>query len=119
MIIIPRIHPKDKRYVLELNEEHFKLFNNIVKNNPGLSSAEYVKLMNFYNFNVETIEYAFKLFNTYQNTFYDVCGPFTNSNGKWNIYKESNLHIDQNKISDENIKLREEIINLKNKLKLE
>ena len=116
MIIIPRIHEKDKKYVLELNEEHYKLFNNIVKNNPGLYSNDYVKLMNFYNFNVEKMEYAFKLFNTYQNSFYNVCGPFTYNNGKWNLYKEFNIHKNQIILNYENIKLREEIIDLRNKL---
>jgi hypothetical protein len=61
---------------LKFNYDDFIKFNKTVKNNPGLKTKEYIKLMTFYDFNEETLEYAFKLFNTHKNTFYNFCGPF-------------------------------------------
>ena len=76
MLIIPVLEKNQKLHELNMNNEDFVKFNNIVKFNPGLSTNEYIKLMIFYKFNNEELEYAFRLFNTYKCTFNKVCGPF-------------------------------------------
>jgi hypothetical protein len=120
MLSIPTLEKNDKTFSLNLTEENFKDFNDIIKSNPGLTSKEYIKLMTFYQFTDETINYAFKFFNTYKNTFYNICGPFLLNNGKWKLY-DLNKNIFNSKLSleIENKKLREEILLLKNKLKIE
>ena len=65
MLSIPTLEKNDKTFSLNLTEENFKDFNDIIKSNPGLTSKEYIKLMTFYQFTDETINYAFKFFNTY------------------------------------------------------
>ena len=73
---------------------------------PGLTLKEYVKLMDFYPFTEETLEIAFRRFNTFKNTFYGVCGPFMLKGGRWfPVY---------NKPDDTNIVLAEENTRLRN-----
>ena len=76
MLIIPKLEKNKKIYELDMNNEDFIKFNNIIKFNPGLSTDKYIKLMNFYNFSHEELEYAFRLFNTYKCTFNKVFCPF-------------------------------------------
>ena len=61
-------------------EQTYKQIQQCMETNPGRILEDYVKLMDFMDFTVENLEYAFLTFNTYKHTFYGVCGPF--------LYKE-------------------------------
>jgi hypothetical protein len=119
MLIIPKLEKNKKLYELDMNNEDFIKFNNIVKFNPGLSTDKYIKLMNFYNFSHEELEYAFRLFNTYKCTFNKVCGPFLYDDQLkiWYLHqnKLENI-IDIESIILENSKLKRENLELKKKL---
>ena len=80
---IPIIDSNIKKYDFNFNEEIFKKFQNLISKKPGLSTNEYVKLIDFYDFTEESLEYAFCFFNTYKNTFHGICGPFIKYNNKW------------------------------------
>ena len=61
------------------------------------------------------MEKAFKLFNTYNCTFHNVCGPFMLSNNKWygtnkdNRYDNISLIAQNKKLKEENNYLRSKI----------
>ena len=95
--------------------ETYKLFQGMVERLPGLTAEEYVKEATFYDFTAETMEAAFKLFNTWPNSYYNVCGPFICKNNRWfPIY--SKKYVDTIKLAQENTALREKIKELEAKL---
>lgn len=95
--------------------ETYKLIQGMVERLPGLTSEEYAREATFYNFTPETMETAFKLFNTWPNSYYNVCGPFICKNNRWfPIY--SKKYIDTIKLAQENTSLREKIKELEAKL---
>ena len=95
--------------------ETYKLIQGMVERLPGLTAEEYVKEATFYNFTPETMEKAFKLFNTWPNSYYNVCGPFICKNNRWfPIY--SKKYVDTIKLAEENSNLREKIKELEEKL---
>ena len=96
--------------------ETYKLIQGMVERLPGLTAEEYsVEASSFYNFTPETMETAFKLFNTWPNSYYNVCGPFICKNNRWfPIY--SKKYIDTIKLAEENTSLREKIKELEAKL---
>lgn len=113
MNILPILKSNDEKMILNLNENDYKKIHSIVKNNKGLTLKEYVKLIGL-NFNEKSLEYAFKLFNTYKSSFYEICGPFIEIENKWYVYKSSN-YTEKNLISDlkkENEELKEKLRNL-------
>ena len=83
---------------------------------PPLTKEEYAEeASKFYKFTPETMETAFKLFNTWPNSYYNVCGPFICKNNRWfPIY--SKKYIDTIKLAEENTNLREKIKELEAKL---
>ena len=96
-------------------QETYEAIQNMVEQFPGLTGEEYVEKASFYKFTPETIVRAFKLFNTWPNSFYNVCGPFICKNNRWfPIY--SKKYTDTLKIANENSVLRERIKELEEKL---
>ena len=99
----------------EFTCETYKLIKDMVERMPGLTGEEYARQATFYNFTPETMETAFKLFNTWPNSYYNVCGPFICKNNRWfPIY--SKKYIDTIKLAQENTSLREKIKELEEKL---
>jgi hypothetical protein len=95
--------------------ETYKLIQGMVERLPGLTAEEYAREATFYKFTPETMEMAFKLFNTWPNSYYNVCGPFICKNKRWfPIY--SKKYIDTIKLAEENSNLREKIRELEEKL---
>lgn len=95
--------------------ETYKLIQGMVERLPGLTAEEYAREATFYNFTPETMVTAFKLFNTWPNSYYNVCGPFICKNNRWfPIY--SKKYIDTIKLAEENSTLREKIKELEEKL---
>ena len=95
--------------------ETYKLIQGMVERLPGLTAEEYSREATFYNFTPETMETAFKLFNTWPNSYYNVCGPFICKNNRWfPIY--SKKYIDTIKLAEENTNLRAKIKELEAKL---
>ena len=95
--------------------ETYKLIQGMVERLPGLTAEEYAKEATFYKFTPKTMETAFKLFNTWPNSYYNVCGPFICKNNRWfPIY--SKKYIDTIKLAEENTSLREKIKELEAKL---
>ena len=61
------------------------------------------------------METAFKLFNTWRNTYYNICGPFIYKDNRWfPIY--SKKYIDTLRLANENSQLRQRIKQLEEKL---
>ena len=95
--------------------ETYKLIQGMVERLPGLTAEEYATQATFYKFTPETMETAFKLFNTWPNSYYNVCGPFICKNNRWfPIY--SKKYIDTIKLAEENTTLRKKIKELEEKL---
>ena len=95
--------------------ETYKLIQGMVERLPGLTAEEYSSEATFYNFTPETMETAFKLFNTWPNSYYNVCGPFICKNNRWfPIY--SKKYVDTIKLAEENTNLRAKIKELEAKL---
>ena len=95
--------------------ETYKLIQGMVERMPGLTAEEYATQATFYNFTPETMEIAFKLFNTWPNSYYNVCGPFICRNNRWfPIY--SKKYIDTIKLAEENTSLRKKIKELEAQL---
>ena len=95
--------------------ETYKLIQGMVERLPGLTAEEYAREATFYDFTPETMEIAFKLFNTWPNSYYNVCGPFICKNNRWfPIY--SKKYVDTIKLAEENTNLREKIKELEEKL---
>lgn len=111
---IPILKNDDKIFELDLNENDYKKIHNTVKNNKGLTLTKYVNLIDL-DFNEKTLEYAFKLFNTYKCSYYGICGPFIEIENKWYIYK-NHINAEKSLIHDlkkENYELREKLNNMK------
>ena len=95
--------------------ETYNLIQGMVERLPGLTAEEYAREATFYDFTPETMQTAFKLFNTWPNSYYNVCGPFICKNNRWfPIY--SKKYIDTIKLAEENTILREKIKELEEKL---
>ena len=96
-------------------EEIYVKIQNMVEQFPGLTAKEYASLADFYDFNEKSMETAFKLFNTWRNTYYNICGPFICKDNRWfPIY--SKKYIDTLRLANENSSLRERIKELEEKL---
>lgn len=112
--LFPRFKDGQK-WEFDFNTDFYLKFHNFILKNPGLTAQQYSNLIDFYDFTEETIIDAFKLFNTFQCTFYKVCGPFMFTEQKWYAINKSNQHDKINLIA-ENKKLREENDYLKRKI---
>ena len=118
--LFPRLS-NGQTWEFDFNTEFYVKFHNFILNNPGLTAQEYSDQIDFYDFTKESIIDAFKLFNTYQCTFYRSCGPFMFSNGRWyatnklNQYDKINLIAENKKLKEENEYLRQKIAEIVNK----
>ena len=83
--------------------------------NPGKTTKELCELITFYDFTEESLVIAFKLFNTWKNTYYGICGPFIYKNERWfPVY--SKKYTDTVLLAEENSKLREKVAELEKKI---
>ena len=75
-----------QQHDLNFTDKFYKNFQTFMLANPGKTTKELIELLytnNIYDFTEETLIIAFKLFNTYKNTFYNTCGPFIYKNNRW------------------------------------
>ena len=95
--------------------EIYQQIQKMVEQFPGLTAKEYAEQAVFYNFTEKSMETAFKLFNTWRNTYYNICGPFIYKDNRWfPIY--SKKYIDTLRLANENSQLRKRIKQLEEKL---
>jgi uncharacterized membrane protein len=93
------------------------LFQEFLYQNPGKTTEELCQIITFYTFTPETLEKAFKMFNTWKNTFYGICGPFIYKNDRWfAVYAKK--YSDSVILARENSKLRQKIEKLEKQLGL-
>ena len=91
----------------DFTEEIYEEIQNMVQ--------QYSEKASFYNFTPKTMETTFKLFNTWPNSYYNVCGPFICKNDRWfPIY--SKKYTDTLKLANENSMLRQRIKELEEKI---
>ena len=99
----------------DFTEEFYILFQEFLYQNPGKTTEELCQTITFYPFTPETLEKAFKMFNTWKNTFYGICGPFIYNNGRWfAVYAKK--YSDAVILAQENSKLRQKIEELEKQL---
>ena len=97
---------------ISVNYQQFKSF---MIQNPGKTTQELCSLIQFYNFTPQTLPIAFKMFNTYKNTYFDICGPFIFKNNRWfPVY--SKKYTDTIILAQENSYLRNQINQYKNQI---
>lgn len=93
----------------------YKKFQDFMFQNPGKTTKELCELITFYDFTEESLVIAFKLFNTWKNTYYGICGPFIYKNERWfPVY--SKKYTDTVLLAEENSKLREKVAELEKKI---
>jgi hypothetical protein len=109
--LCPRLTDQEQEKInFQFDDEFYTYFNNFIFNNPGKTTKELVSLIDVYPFTEESLELAFKLFNTYKCTFKGV-GPFIFKEGMWfPVYKKK--YTDNLILAAENSKLRKEVKNL-------
>jgi len=91
------------------------MFQEFMFQNPGKTTKELIQMITFYEFTEESLEVAFKMFNTWKNSFYGVCGPFIYKNKRWfPVY--SKKYTDTVILAQENSILRQKIKELEEKL---
>ena len=115
----PRFDTGDNKWVKKCNfnftKEFYKIFQEFMFQNPGKTTKELVQMITFYEFTEESLEVAFKMLNTWKNSFYGGCGPFIYKNERWfPVYAKK--YTDTVLLAQENSKLREKIKELENKL---
>ena len=109
-----------KKINFNFTAEFYKYFNDFIYSHPGKTTSELVKLIDKYNFTEETLVLAFKLFNTWRCTYYNVCGPFIYKQDRWfPVYKKNytdNLILaeENSRLNIENHALQKEIARLTN-----
>lgn len=98
-------------------EEFYERFQNFMMENPGKTTKELCYLIKFYKFDTKTLPVAFRLFNTYRNTYHNICGPFIYKNNSWfPVYKEK--YSDTLIISQKNKDLCDKVKKLKLQIEL-
>ena len=99
----------------DFHEKFYMLFQEFLYQNPGKTTEELCQIITFYTFTPETLEIAFKMFNTWKNTFYGICGPFIYKNDRWfPVYAKK--YSDAIILARENSKLRQKIEELEKQL---
>jgi hypothetical protein len=97
------------------DEQFYQQFKSFMIQNPGKTTQELCSLIQFYNFTPQTLPIAFKMFNTYKNTYFDICGPFIFKNNRWfPVY--SKKYTDTIILAQENSYLRNQINQYKNQI---
>ena len=99
----------------DFTDEFYQTFQNFLYQNPGKTTKELCQMITFYTFTPKTLEIAFKMFNTWKNTFYGICGPFIYKNDRWfPVYAKK--YSDAIILARENSKLRQKIEELEKQL---
>ena len=83
-----------------------------IQNNIGLTSNELVSRINFHSFTEESLEYLLNVINKNPYTFNGI-GPFIKKGDKWFNKKKMKKEMII-ELKEENIKLRQELNELKN-----
>lgn len=92
----------------DFNEEFYQKFQKIIIENPGKTTKDLCSLIKFYKFTPKTLSIAFKMLNSYKETYYNVCGPFIYKDNRWfPLYGKK--FTDTIIISNENSYLRDQI----------
>jgi len=100
----------------EFTDVFYKTFQEFMFQNPGKTTKELTQMITFYSFTPETLEIALKMFNTWKNTFYNLCGPFICKDGRWfSVYAKK--YTDTVLLAQENSQLREKIKVLEEQLR--
>lgn len=68
---------------LDFNEGFYEKFQEFINHNPGKTTLQLCEIITFYDFTEKTLDTAFRVFNTWKNTYYGVCGPFIYTNYRW------------------------------------
>ena len=115
----PRFDTGDNKWIKKCNfdftDEFYKTFQEFMFQNPGKTTKELVQMITFYKFTEESLGVAFKMINTWKNSFYGVCGPFIYKNERWfPVYAKK--YTDTLLLAQENSKLREKNNTLQEKL---
>ena len=119
----PVLQIKEKKQVADIvgecnfdfDQEFYKKFQTFIFQNPGHTTNELCSMIDFYEFTENTLDVAFRLFNTWKNTYYGVCGPFILKNSRWfPVYQKK--YTDTVLLAQENSQLRLEIENLKKEI---
>ena len=105
----PRLSVKECSGInFDFTEDTYKNIQNMLESYPGLTAIEYANKADFYNFTENSITLAFKLFNTWKQTYYNKCGPFICKDNRWfPVY--SKKYTDTIKLATENSILRSRI----------
>ena len=115
----PRFDTGDAKWTNKCNfdftEEFYKEFQDFIFQHPGKTTKELVQMITFYNFTEESLKTAFMMFNTWKNTYHNVCGPFIFKNDRWfAVYAKK--YQDTVRLAQENSELRKKIEELEKKL---
>jgi hypothetical protein len=103
---------------LNFNEGFYEKFQEFINHNPGKTTLELCEIITFYDFTEKTLDTAFRVFNTWKNTYYGVCGPFIYTNYRWfPVY--SKKYNDTVMLAEENSILRARLEEYKKLLKNE
>jgi len=115
MDYLPTLNAEDiiqlQKSNFDFTEEFYKKFHECIRQNPGKTILELLPFITFYEFTSFQLLLAFKLFNTYKNTYYNKCGPFLRRAGLWFV-AEKNKNLQEQEISN----LKQEISNLKQEI---
>ena len=111
--LCPRLNNKDfEKINFDFNDQFYEYFNKLIYTHPGKTTMELLPLIKKYEFTPETLELAFRLFNTFKCTFYGVCGTFIYKQERWfPVYNKK--YTDNIILAEENSKLQKENDKLK------
>lgn len=113
MANLPKLN-NEINYLNIKDDNVYSKLHSIVEKYNGSTLEFLIKNIDFYDFKKETLEYVFKMVNTYPNSFYNICGPFEKKDDKWYIFNERKQD-DKKIISDlrtENDFLRRQLNNI-------
>ena len=101
----------DDELYYDVPSDFFETMQKFMACNSGLTTKEYVEMIDFYKFTEKTLIGFFKLVNTHKNTFHKKCGPFKLQNGRWYSQSDKSQTIDSlreeiNRLTKENIALQ-------------
>lgn len=111
--LCPKLTVEDVRKLkFDFTDDFFHYFNDFIYSHPGKTTEELVKSIDKYEFTPETLVLSFKLFNTYNCTYHNICGPFIYKQKRWfPVYNKK--YTDNIILAEENSKLRSELELLK------
>ena len=99
----------------DFDREFYKKYQEFICKNPGHTTKELCEMITFYEFTEKTLDVAFRLFNTWKNSYYRVCGPFIFKDSRWfPVYQKK--YTDTIMLAQENSRLRQEVEYLKNEI---